>query len=148
MTIRRWIVVTVVCLVGAAAPAFAQGPGVQVGVSGTPSQFYMGGQYEMPSGIDRLWFRPNVEIGIGHDETLTGINFEFAYRKPLSQTDWRLYVGGGPALDLTRLHDGPTSASGGLNLLLGVSHEGGLFTEFKVGLFGGPDIRFGVGYTF
>jgi hypothetical protein len=146
MTIRRWLTLIVGCLLGAAAPAFAQ-PGVQVGISDSPNQFYLGGQYDVPSGIDRVWFHPNVELGFGHDETLVGVNFEFVYRQPLPGTEWHLYVGGGPALDLTAVH-AATNASGGLNLLLGISHQRGWFTEVKGGFFSGPGIRFGVGYAF
>ena len=115
--------------------------------AGTPSQFYVGGLWEVPTGIERVWFRPNAEVGVGHDETTAGINFEFVYRQPLARTDWRLFFGGGPAFNLTSAHSN-TNAAGGLNLLIGISHAGGLFTQLKVGLVDGPGIRFGVGYTF
>jgi hypothetical protein len=144
----RWrVAIAALFLAGASVPAFAQGPGVQVGVSGDPSQFYFGGQYELGTGIDRLWFRPNVEVGVGDNVTLVGFNFEFAYRMPLPHTDWRLYFGAGPALNVTRVHSDSTTG-GGFNMLIGVSHWKGLFTELKVGFVDSPSVRFGVGYTF
>jgi len=37
---------------------------------------------------------------------------------------------------------------GGLNVLVGVEHAGGLFTELKVGAMDSPSVRFAVGFTF
>jgi len=37
---------------------------------------------------------------------------------------------------------------GGLNLLLGLEHQGGVFTEIKVGLIDNPSVKFGVGISF
>ena len=148
MTVRTCAVLTgLLALLGAAAPARAQGPGVEVGVSGDPSQFYFGGQYEMGPVVDRVWFRPNAEIGVGHDRTLVGLNFEFTYRTPLPRTNWRLYLGGGPALNITRT-GGDTGSGGGFNIVIGASHEKGIFTQLKVGLMDSPGVRFGVGYSF
>src|SRR4029453_7207679 len=54
--------------------------GVRTGVSGDPGQFYLGGHVETGPVLDSLWFRPNLELGLGHDPTLTTINMEFAYK--------------------------------------------------------------------
>ena len=45
--------------------------------------------------VDRLHFRPNLELGIGDDLVTTALNFEFVYKFP-SRSGWRLYAGGGP----------------------------------------------------
>jgi hypothetical protein len=37
---------------------------------------------------------------------------------------------------------------GGFNILVGLEHKKGLFTEFKVGFADSPDIKFAVGYVF
>ena len=53
----------------AAPPAQAQqiAPGVQGGVSINPDQFYFGGHIETSPLIDRLRFRPSVDVGIGEN---------------------------------------------------------------------------------
>jgi len=126
-------------------PASAQSVVIRGGVSVKPDQFYFGGRVETAPLIDRLRFRPNIEIGIGDDRTLVAFNFEFAYHFP-SRTTWNVYAGAGPALNLLRFH-GETDPGGGLNLLMGVQHERGLFAEFKVGTVDSPRVKFAVGYA-
>jgi hypothetical protein len=130
-----------------AAPAAAQDLefGARAGVSVDPDQFYFGGHVQTEPLIDRLRFRPNVEIGLGDDTTLVGFNVEFAYFFP-TRSPWQLYAGGGPALNVIN-RDDDTRSEAGLNVLAGVQHTGGLFFEFKVGAFDSPDFKFGVGYS-
>jgi hypothetical protein len=129
-------------------PAHAQGVGVRAGVSGEPDQFYFGGHVDMGPITEQLWFVPNVEIGVGHDVTLVTANIEFVDRIPLRRrSDWRIYFGGGPALVIADT-ERDTDSGGGFNLLIGIMHRRGLFSELKVGLADSPDIKFGVGYTF
>jgi hypothetical protein len=125
--------------------ANAQSVGVRGGVSVDPDQFYFGGHVESAPLIDRLHFRPNLEVGVGDDRTLVAFNFEFAYHFP-SQTTWNVYAGAGPALNLLRFR-GDTNPGGGLNLLMGVQHNRGLFAEFKVGTVDSPRVKFAVGYA-
>ena len=129
------------------ANAYAQGAGVRAGVSGDPTQFYGGVHYETNEIVDRLRFRPNLEIGVGDDVTIVAVNVEFAYRIPLDRTVWALYVGGGPALNLYRT-DRDTNPEGGLNFLVGLQHPRGFFTEVKVGALNSPGFKVGAGYTF
>jgi hypothetical protein len=59
--------------------------------------------------------------------------------------------GGGPAAVLTTIdHDGEnhTDVDGGFNLLIGLAHRKGLFTELKVGVIDSPSLKIGVGYSF
>ena len=128
-----------------AASAHAQSVGARAGVSVDPDQFYFGGHVETAPLIDRLRFRPNIEIGVGDDRTLVAFNFEFAYHFP-SQGTWNVYAGAGPALNLLRFL-GDTNSGGGLNLLMGVQHNRGLFAEFKVGTVDSPRVKFAVGYA-
>jgi hypothetical protein len=132
-------------LVATAATAAAQDVGVRAGVSVDPDQFYFGGHVETAPLVDRLRFRPNVEIGVGDDATLVGFNIEFAYFFPSRQA-WELYVGAGPALNLINVND-DTEVEGGFNILVGAQHSRGLFVEFKVGAIDSPDFKFGVGFT-
>ncbi len=71
--VSLWVSVACLGLAGAiaAGPAEAQqiAPGVQAGVSVDPDQFYFGGHIETSPLIDRLRFRPNVDIGIGDATT-------------------------------------------------------------------------------
>jgi hypothetical protein len=140
------LLVVMGCLLSVSVrPANAQSVGVRGGVSVKPDQFYFGGHVETAPLIDRLHFRPNLEVGVGDDRTLVAFNFEFAYHFP-SQTTWNVYAGGGPALNLLRFR-GDTDPGGGLNLLMGVQHNRGLFAEFKVGTVDSPRVKFAVGYA-
>lgn len=145
----RFVLRTLLCavLLGWPASAFAQGgAGVRVGVSGDPAQFYFGGHVEVGPIADRLWFRPNLEIGVGNDLTLTTANFEFVYQLPFDIRPWRVYAGGGPAMNIYRVN-GDNSVKPGVTVVAGVAHSGGFFTEFKLGFADSPSVKFGVGYT-
>ncbi|MEZ5319995.1 MAG: hypothetical protein R2752_21520, partial [Vicinamibacterales bacterium] len=83
-----------------ARPAAAQtAVGVRAGVSGDPDQFVFGGHVETSPLMEHLTFRPNVEIGVGDNVTLFSINLEFAYKFPIQNQPWTLYVGAGPAVN-------------------------------------------------
>ena len=72
------------------SPAAAQAPGIRAGISVDPDQFFVGGHYETGPLVDRLHFKPNIEVGFGDDITLVGVNFEFVY-KFLTRQGWTLY---------------------------------------------------------
>jgi hypothetical protein len=133
-----------------AAPAFAQDCGIRGGISVDPDQFYFGGHLETSPLIDRLYFRPNVEVGFGDDLTLIAANMEFVY-KFTTRRPWNLYAGGGPALNIY-MFDGDgeddSDTDAGFNILVGVEQERGLMFEFKIGVVDSPDFKFGVGWTF
>jgi hypothetical protein len=142
-----WIASAVFVIGLSAGRVQAQGLGVVAGVSADPDQFYFGVGYETAELLERLRFRPNLEVGVGDEVTLITANFEFAYRIPIQRKPWSVYVGGGPALVISNAHD-DTDAGGGFNILLGVAHRRGLFTEIKVGVIDSPGFKFGVGYRF
>jgi hypothetical protein len=125
--------------------ATAQGPGVRAGASVDPDQFYFGGHYESNALVNRLYFRPNAEIGFGDDLTTFALNFEFVYKFPMS-APWSLYAGGGPAVNIYSFDD-DSDAEGGLNFVFGAETRQGLFFELKLGAINSPDVKFGVGYT-
>lgn len=132
--------------------AWAQGPGVRGGLSIDPDQFYVGAHFETDALVDSLYFRPNVEAGLGDDLTLVGLNFEFAYKFP-RRNGWQFYAGGGPAVNFYSFDRGPgrdreSESEAGLNVLLGLEQSSGLFFEFKIGAIDSPEIKFGVGWTF
>jgi hypothetical protein len=149
--IRSACIAAIICLLPMlASPAAAQSVGIRGGVSGDPNQFYFGGHVLTPAIVDRIHFRPNIEVGFGDDVTLGAFNFEFAYLFPetffpQSMRPWRLYVGAGPALNIFSV-DGESNAEPGFNAFGGLMHEKGLFVEFKVGHLDSPNVKFGVGY--
>jgi len=125
----------------------AQGPGVRAGVSVDPDQFYVGGHYETSPLVDRLYFRPNVEVGFGDDVTTVAINLDAVYKIPLkSGRSTSFFMGGGPAIVIYD-RDRGTDTEGGLNLLAGLEF-GKVFVEVKGGVFDAPDLKVGIGYTF
>ncbi len=142
----------VLVLVVVPSPVTAQAPGVRGGVSVDPDQFYLGGHYETGPLVDRLHFKPNLEAGFGDNLTLIALNFEFAYKFP-TRNQWRLYAGGGPAINIYSFDDDfrrgdDTDAEPGFNVLFGAETIRGLFFELKLGAIDSPDLKFGVGWTF
>ena len=135
-------------LLSAAAPVAAQplSAGIRVGASVDPDQFYFGGHVETAPLVDRLHFRPNVEIGVGNGATVVALNFDLAYKFPSSRT-WNIYAFGGPALNVVNISD-DTESSGGFNFGVGVESRQGLFGEIKVGAIDSPDFKIGIGYRF
>jgi hypothetical protein len=139
------LIATAVLALPAAAHA-QQGFGVRAGYSSDPDQFYFGGHAGVGPLVSHLWFRPNVEIGLGNNVTTIALNAEVAWWFP-SKGAWKPYLGAGPALNIYD-SDGGSDTEGGVNFLFGVEHRGGFFGEFKVGAFDSPEIKFGIGYTF
>lgn len=134
-------------LVPAAASAQVA-PGVRAGLSIDPDQFYVGGHIETDPLVERLVFRPNVEVGFGDDVTLAAFNFEFVWKFAPRRSPWGFYAGGGPAINLYQ-RDGPDDdTEAGFNILAGLENRRGLFFEFKLGVADSPDFKFGVGFTF
>jgi len=150
--IRATVLILSVLLVGAAPVAAQSHVGVRAGASGDPGQFFFGGHIESQPLAESVTFRPNVEVGVGHDVTVAAINLEFAWWLPAQARPWRVYLGGGPAAVIRSHHDGrgrgDGNVGGGFNLLLGAQHRDGLFGEFKVGLIDSPEVKVTIGYAF
>jgi hypothetical protein len=145
----QWVAIAVVLAGSAlfARPAHAQAnPGVRAGVSVNPDQFYFGGHIETTPLVDRVRFRPNVEVGVGNNTTLAAFNFEFIYPFA-SRQPWHVYAGAGPAINYYRTN-GASDAKGGFNILFGLENTKGMFFEVKLGVIDSPDLKVGVGYTF
>jgi hypothetical protein len=144
--LRRLIPMVAVLGLVSTPPASAQSIGARVGVSVEPDQFYFGAHVETRPIVDQLRFRPNIEVGLGDDATLTALNFELAYHFP-RRSGWNVYAGGGPALNIYHAHD-DTDARGGFNVLVGLQHAGGFFAEIKGGGVDSPNFKIGIGYVF
>lgn len=137
-------------IVIAASPvsARAQGYAVRTGANINPDQFSVGAQYEFGPVSDRYWLQPNTDVGFGDDARLVALNLDIVYRKQLSRNSiWTGYAGGGPALNWYRLH-GYSATDPGVNLVGGLMHHSGLFTEMRLGFLESPRLRVGAGYAF
>jgi hypothetical protein len=147
--VRTLLLATVLVLTGAASAA-AQSTGVRAGVSGSPDQFYFGLHYETQPLVEQVVFKPNLEVGVGSNQTVVAINLEFVGKFPIKSEPWTLYLGAGPALVIDRVSSpiSNTDTGGGFNILIGVEHTKGLFTELKVGMIDSPSVKFAVGYVF
>ena len=144
-----WVGLVVLVLYSALTPPPVQAqarPGIQGGVSLDPDQVYFGGHIETSPLVDRLRFRPNLDIGLGDNLTLIAFNFEFTYTFPSSRP-WNLYAGGGPAMNWLDFDSG-SETEAGFNILGGAKHRDGMFFEIKIGVADSPNLKFGVGYTF
>lgn len=146
------LVAVLACVLLPAAASAQGGAGLRAGVSADPDQFYFGAHFDTGFIVERLSFRPNLEVGVGNDLTTVAANFEFAYWFPLRRRPWSIYAGGGPAMNVYRYSDrfrgGPfTDTQPGFNLVGGIAHRGGLFAELKIGLIDSPELKFGIGYT-
>ena len=151
LRVSFWVSLVVLAVTGAivATPAAAQvSPGVQAGMSLDPDQFYFGGHIETTPLVDRLRFRPSVDIGLGDDTTVVAGNFDFTYTFPGRSSGWNFYAGGGPTINWYDSDGGDSDTEGGFNFIIGAKQNGRLFFELKVGMEGSPDLKFGVGYTF
>lgn len=129
-----------------AAPVRAQDAGIRGGISVDPDQFYFGGHIETSPLVDRLHFRPNLEVGVGDDLMLIAANMEFVYKFG-RRSGWGIYAGAGPALNIYMVDDADSEMDAGFNVLVGAESSGGLFFEFKIGAIDSPDFKFGIGYT-
>jgi len=149
----KTFVLAVLLVITTAASAAAQSAGVRTGVSGSPDQFYLGLHYETEPLVEQVRFKPNFEVGLGNGLTVVTINLEFVGKIPIEHEPWAFYLGAGPALVIASANNAPTnvggtSTGGGFNILLGVEHQKGLFTELKVGMADSPSVKFAVGYIF
>jgi hypothetical protein len=148
--VRKFLLAALLVLTGATTAA-AQGAGVRAGVSGSPDQFYVGLHFETEPLFEQVHFKPNLEVGVGNNQTLVAINLEFVGKFPIKSEPWTIYLGAGPALVIDRFSNdvvSNTDTGGGFNILLGVEHRRGFFTELKVGMVDSPSVKFAVGYIF
>ena len=123
-------------------------PGLRAGVSVDPDQIYVGGHLETEPIVERLVFRPNVEVGFGDNVTLAAFNFEFLWKFPQRRGPWAVYAGGGPAINLYHVRGRDGDARPGFNFVGGLENRHGFFFEFKIGADNSPQFKFGVGVTF
>src|SRR5207253_4842591 len=118
-----------------------EGIGVRAGVSAEPGQFYFGGHAAFGPVVDKLWFRPNLEVGVGNNVTLIALNTEFTYWMSLRKNPWNVYLGGGPAANIFSfggIGNRNSNVRPGFNILVGIAERKGLFSEIKIGAIDRP----------
>ena len=155
MKVRRVGVAVIILLICLPLSAMAQqSVGVRAGVSADPDQFLFGGHLETAPLLERLVFRPNAEIGVGDGLVIIGLNFEFAFKIGLDDQAWtrtsaRVLPSTSSTAAIAAGVAVTTRASKEDSTFSSVSkHDGGLFTELKVGALDSPDLKFIVGYAF
>src|SRR5262252_6407226 len=92
--------------------------GARAGVSGDPGQFYIGAHMDLKEIRKNIWFRPNLEVGVGDGLALISLNGEFVYFwKGQQNRHWMPYAGLGPAFVIQAFSsgNGDSSVGPGLN---------------------------------
>lgn len=131
------------------------GIGGRAGATLDPDQGHLGIQADLGELAERLRLQPNIELGLGSDQTIVALNPEVVYL--FSKRDkWTPYAGGGLGLNI--VHFDKASPGGnktdlevGLNLLGGletiVTTRTRLFFEGKVGIGDSPELKVTCGFT-
>lgn len=138
--------------------------GVRAGVALDPELVLVGVQAQVgPFFHQDLYFRPNLEFGIGEVTALFAINPDVIYRLPISsrQARWSAYVGVGPGFNFLhqnferngegkRIDFGEFHSDVGLNVLGGIRYRSGMFMELRTTVYSDPSptLRFILGYNF
>ena len=133
-----------------------RGWGPRIGFTSDPDQLHFGAHADFGQFAEHIRWQPNIEVGVGSDETVLALNFFEAAFRFLSRWDqWSPYAGGGLGLNVYGDSGGVLDNSDtelGVNVLGGI--ERGLadgdrmFLEAKVGLDNSPDLKLTVGWTF
>jgi hypothetical protein len=121
--------------------------GPRAGLSFNPDQFAFGGQLAI-TGFARNWsFNPNIDLGIGDNQTVISLNADAQYHVALQDVDWMPYFGFGLGLnfweaDVRSLPGTPSRSESntgfGANLIGGfslpASQNGQFFSEMRFGI--------------
>ena len=116
-----------------------------------------------PFFTDNLEFRPGIDVGVGEVTTQFGINLDFLYIMPgvTTSTRWAPYIGIGPNFALS--HEGfegedeesgnrfdfsDTEFEGGLNFIVGMRSQRGVFFELRATAYGVSAVRLLGGFNF
>ena len=79
--------------------------GARGGMALDPEVVMLGAHTQLgPFFHENVWARPSIEFGFGELTTLIAVNFEAAYRLPVTQESarWGLFVGAGPGLNFSK----------------------------------------------
>lgn len=122
--------------------------GFQGGASIDPEQVFAGVFWESPQIGGRFSLRPGIDGGFGNDLRLATFNIDFIARFPIGNSGWNFVQGGGPTIVITKIPDFDlTDTSAGGSYIIGFSHDGGFFGEFRIGGGNVPSLKMGAGYA-
>jgi len=150
------------------------GAGVQGGIGLDPELIDFGAHATFgPIVRPNVQLRPGIEIGLGEITTLLGINVDVLYTVPgfTSDTRWIPYVGAGPNFslshrgfeteegdhvdingtandDVSRFDFSDTDFEGGMNFIVGMRRQSGMFFEMKATAWGVSNVRLLAGFNF
>ena len=92
--------------------------------------------------------RPGIDGGTGEGLRIAAINLDFIYGIPLGGSGWTFVTGGGPSVVITRIPDFDVQdTSVGAHYLFGFGHDGGFFTEVRLGSGNVQQLTVGVGWA-
>jgi hypothetical protein len=147
---------TVAAGVLVSSPAVAQPPirrssqssvGFQGGFSIDPEQAFVGVFWESPPIGGRFSLRPGIDGGFGNDVRLATINIDFIAKFPIGNSGWNFVQGGGPVIAIWKFPEfDETDTTAGGSYIIGFSHDGGFFGEFRIGGGNTPSLKMGAGY--
>ena len=121
--------------------------GFQGGLSIDPEQGFVGVFWESPPIGNRFSLRPGIDGGFGGDLRVATINIDFVARFPIGTSGWHFVQGGGPVIVITKVRGLDESDYGaGGSYIIGFSHDGGFFGEFRIGGGNTPSLKMGAGY--
>jgi hypothetical protein len=152
------------------------GMGVQGGVGLDPEMIVFGAHATFgPIFRPTLQVRPGIEVGLGEVTTMFGINLDVLYTVPgfTGETPWLPYVGAGPNFSLShrgfetedgenvdvdgvpddvedrgRFDFSDTDFNGGMNFIVGMRRQTGMFFEMKATAWGVSNVRLLAGFNF
>jgi hypothetical protein len=121
--------------------------GFHGGFSIDPEQAFVGVFWESPQIGGRFSLRPGIDGGFGNDVRLATINIDFIARFPIGNSGWHFVQGGGPTIVIAKVPVfDVTDTSAGGSYIIGFSHDGGFFGEFRIGGGNVPSLKMGAGY--
>jgi hypothetical protein len=127
--------------------AGAQGVGFDGGAAIDPSQLFVGTYIETSLIGGHLRIRPGIDGAFGSDVSAALIDLAFVYEIPFGdRSPWSVFQGTGPTVAIERVNE-DRRAHGGFMAVFGFAHQNGFFVQFKISGGGGPNVRFGFGYT-
>ena len=156
---RNFIFLAALLTLAVCTPLAAQkivlGIGGRVGGTLDPDQVHLGVHLDLGEIYENLRLQPNVELGLGSNQTVLAVNPEVIYLFE-KKGRWTPYAGGGLGInivdhDLVMAQAEEVELEIGLNLLAGVetlvSRSVRLFFESKFGVGDSPDVKFSCGIT-
>jgi len=152
------------------------GAGVFGGVGIDPEIIDFGGHATFGPIFNNFQFRPGVELGIGELTTVFAVNLDgvYTFDNDSRATAWLPYIGAGASLGLShkgfdsedldhlnieglpddvvqagnRFNFGDTDFNGGMNFIVGMRKQRGIFFEMRATAWGVSNIRLISGFSF